>query len=117
MTDDFYIPEDGSAGSGITDRNYGDNESNEGRLSNLEQKVKRISVINEALYEILAAKLNVTHSELESMIEQVVANRARKAEAKSTCRDCGRLAPSNRLKCMYCGGEFLGEVDASLFDR
>ena len=91
-------------------------ENNDERLSKLEQKVKTLSVINEALYNILATKLNVSEAELTAMIEQVDANRANRLEAKSACRSCGRLVPSVRQKCMYCGGALLSNVQTSPFD-
>lgn len=91
-------------------------ENNDERLDKLELKVKSLSAINEALYEILVSKLNVTETELTAMIEQVDVNRMNRIEAKSTCRSCGRLVPSSRQKCMYCGGGLLGDVKASPFD-
>lgn len=92
-------------------------ESNDERLDKLELKVKSLSVINEALYEILVAKLNLTEIELTAMIAQVAVNRVNRMDAKSTCRSCGRLVPSNKQKCMYCGGALLGEVNLSPFDQ
>ncbi len=92
-------------------------DSNDERLDKLELKVKTLSVINEALYELLVAKLNVTEPELTAMIEQVVANRSSRLEAKSTCRSCGRLVPSSRQKCMYCGGALFGDIKVSPFDQ
>ncbi len=91
-------------------------DNNDERLDKLELKVKSLSVINEALYELLVVKLNVTESELTAMIKQVAANRVSRMEAKSTCRSCGMLVPSSRQKCMYCGGALLGEVKVSPFD-
>src|SRR5690606_5934939 len=85
-------------------------ENNDERLSKLEQKVKTLSVINEALYEILVTKLNVTESELTAMMEQVAANRINRLEAKSACQSCGRLVSSIRKKCMYCGGTLSSTV-------
>ena len=91
-------------------------DNNDERLDKLELKVKTLSVINEALYELLVAKLNVTEPELTAMIEQVVANRINRLKAKASCRSCGRLVPANRQKCMYCGGALLGDVKVSPFD-
>jgi len=92
-------------------------ESNDDRLDKLELTVKNISVVNEALYEILVTKLNVTAAELAVMIDQVVAHRANRSEAKLTCGSCGRLVPSIKQKCMYCGGALLGDVKVSPFDQ
>ncbi len=92
-------------------------ESYDDRLDQLESTVKNLSVINEALYEILVAKLNVNATDLAVMIEQVTVNRLKRLEAKSTCSSCSRLVPSSRQKCMYCGGELLGEIKVSPFDQ
>jgi len=92
-------------------------ESNDSRLDKLEFQVKNLSVINEALYEIVAIKLNLSPNELTEMIEQVAVNRAAREQAKSTCRNCGRLVPVSRQKCMYCSGNFLYEFKPSPFDQ
>ena len=92
-------------------------ESNDSRLDALELKIKNISLLNEALYEILVVKLNISENELSAMVDQVVLNRIDRVGAKSNCRICGRLVPSNRKKCLYCGGELSGDVKTSLFDR
>ncbi|GGY64810.1 hypothetical protein GCM10011613_05770 [Cellvibrio zantedeschiae] len=91
-------------------------EGNDDRLDKVEATVKNLSVINEALYEILVAKLNVNATDLATMIDQVTANRITRLEAKSTCRNCGRLVPALKQKCMYCGGDLLNEVIRSPFD-
>jgi hypothetical protein len=92
-------------------------ESNDDRLDKLELTVKNLSLINEALYEILVTKLNINEVDLAAMIDQVSVNRANRLEAKSTCVSCRRLVPSSRQKCMYCGGDLLGEIKVSPFDQ
>jgi rRNA maturation endonuclease Nob1 len=92
-------------------------ESNDDRLDKLELTVKNLSVINEALYEILVSKININAIDLAVMIDQVTVNRENRLNAKSTCSSCSRLVPSNKQKCMYCGGELLGEIKISPFDQ
>jgi len=92
-------------------------ENNDDRLDKIELTVKNLSLINEALYEILVAKLNINEVDLAVMIDQVSVNRANRLDAKSTCSSCRRLVPSNRQKCMYCGGELLDEIKISPFDQ
>lgn len=92
-------------------------DGNDDRLEKLETRVENLSLINEALYEILVTKLNINAVDLTTMIEQVSVNRASRLDAKSTCASCRRLVPANRQKCMYCGGELLGEVKVSPFDQ
>lgn len=106
---DFESPE-------LARATVGQSDNNDERLDKLALQVKTLSVINEALYELLVAKLNVTESELTVMIEQVTANRITRLEAKSVCSCCGRLVPSIRQKCMYCGGALLSNVKASPFE-
>lgn len=90
---------------------------NDDRLDKLEQTVKNLSIINEALYEILVAKLQLGPTDLAVMIDQVNVNRTERLEAKSTCNSCGRMVPSIKQKCMYCGGELLGYIKISPFDQ
>jgi len=90
--------------------------STEDRLEKLELTIKNISIINEALYEIIVSKLGVTGVDLAVMIDQVTINRGARLEAKSTCNACGRLVPSHKQKCIYCGGELSGETRVSPFD-
>jgi len=92
-------------------------ENTDERLEKLEQTVKNLSIINEALYEIVASKLHLTATDLAVMIDQVNVNRMNRLEAKSTCSSCGRLVPSVKQKCMYCGGELLGVIQISPFDQ
>jgi hypothetical protein len=89
----------------------------EDRLDQLELTVKNLSVINEALYEIIVAKLGVNSVDLAVMIDQVTANRSVRLEAKSTCIACGRLVSSHKQKCIYCGGELSGNTKISPFDQ
>lgn len=91
-------------------------ENNNSRLDQLELTVKNLSIINEALYELLATKLQVTEAELVLTMNQVVVNRKDRAEAKLRCSSCSMHVPASRQKCIYCGGSLLGEVSASPFD-
>lgn len=116
MSEDFSYEHLNLDGQESVKNTVRQSEHNEGRLSKLELDVKNLSIINEALYEILVSKLNITAAELTVIMEQVVVSRLKRKEAKSTCRSCNRLVPSNRQKCMYCGGEFLNNVNLSPFD-
>lgn len=117
MTEDFHHVHFDIEGQEIAKSAAKQSENNDERVKNLEAKVNSLSIISEALYELLVAKLNVTNVELNTMIEQVVVNKRKRKEAKSTCQTCGRLVPANKQKCMYCGGELLGEVNPSPFDQ
>ena len=90
--------------------------NNDERLDKLELQVNSLSIISEALYEIIASKMNLAPAELSAAINLVVANRAERRDAKSTCVSCNRLVPSNKHKCIYCGGQLLGEIKVSPFD-
>ena len=91
-------------------------EDNDLRLDQLEVKLKTLSIINEALYDLLAARLKLTDAELTTAMVQVLVNRKNRMEAKLTCSSCAMQVPASRQKCMYCGGSLLGEVSASPFD-
>lgn len=91
-------------------------EDNDARLDQLELKVKSLSVLNEALYDLLVAQVNLNDAELRTAMVQVLVNRKNRLEAKLTCASCAMQVPASRQKCMYCGGSLLGEVSVSPFD-
>lgn len=91
-------------------------DDNDSRLEQLELKVKHLSIINEALYDLLAARAKLSEAELITAMAQVQVNRKIRLEAKLTCASCAMQVPASRQKCMYCGGHLLGEVSVSPFD-
>lgn len=91
-------------------------EDNDIRLEQLELKVKSLSIINEALYDLLAVRVKLSDAELTAAMVQVLVNRKNRLEAKLTCASCAMQVPASRQKCMYCGGSLLGEVSVSPFD-
>ena len=89
---------------------------NDARLDQLEKKVDKLVLLNEALFELLVTKTGVDTVELYLMIEKVEANRSNRVHAKLACSKCSMRVPAKKEQCMYCGGELIGELQKSAFD-
>lgn len=76
----------------------------------LEVQVERLSLLNQALWEILCDKLGLTDAELMKMAEEIDV-RDGKRDGKITaravrCPQCQRVNNSRHSQCMYCGQPF-----------
>lgn len=89
---------------------------NDNRLNKLEAKVNALSVMNEALFRLLAAQPGIDESALKGMMETIVADRKVRQEMKLICGECNMQVPASREKCLYCGGKIAGVVSKTLFD-
>lgn len=90
--------------------------ANEARTAvrELQDEVDRLSLLNQALWELLRARLGLTDADLERMAYDVDM-RDGKADGKITahavrCPTCGRVSNSKHAKCLYCGQLFTKEV-------
>lgn len=88
---------------------------NSARISNLESKLETLSLITEAMWELLN-KNHIEQSELIEMIVKVKDRKKDKAKEKLTCNKCNMTVPATLDKCMYCGGHLDGEPYASPFE-
>lgn len=86
------------------------------RLVALEQKLTYLSLINEAMFSLLGEQMQLGEAELLVRIGQVAGQRKQRAEAKSSCSNCGRETLSTRQRCMYCGGKLISESARSIFE-
>ncbi|HTJ79295.1 MAG TPA: hypothetical protein VL357_09890 [Rariglobus sp.] len=76
-------------------------------IDELKERVTRLSLICEALWEILKEKnalpadlLNLKVAEIDLTDGKL---NGRKANTISTCRKCNRVLSPNRQTCLYCG--------------
>ena len=86
--------------------------ANEARsaLSDLEHQVARLSLLNQALWELIRERLRLTDADLEQMARQVDLRDGREDGEMSAravrCPTCGRVNNSKHSKCLYCGQLF-----------
>ena len=85
------------------------------RLAVVEQKLKRLTLVSEAMFSLLGEQLQLGEAELLVRIEQVIEQRKNHVAAKFTCSSCGRETNLTKPKCIYCGGAILGVPDVSPF--
>lgn len=88
------------------------------RATNLEQRVERLLMITEALWEILKEQHGYTDEELIRRVGLIdlCDGRLDGREAPSGPREreqCGRMLSRKHVKCIYCGAP----VVANPFDR
>lgn len=76
----------------------------------LQRKLERLMLLNQAMWELLRDRLKLTDAELESMVAQVDL-RDGVQDGKMTptavrCPSCGRVNNMRHKKCIYCSTEF-----------
>lgn len=79
-------------------------------MKELQRQVERLSLLNQALWEILRERLSLTDADLENMAREVDM-RDGVADDKMTaqpvrCPSCNRVCNSRHAKCIYCGQLF-----------
>jgi hypothetical protein len=79
-------------------------------VRDLKFQMERLILLNQALWELLRTRLNLTDADLEAMIHEVDM-RDGVVDGKITsqpvrCPTCGRVSNSRHAKCMYCGQLF-----------
>jgi len=76
----------------------------------LEFRIARLSLLNQALWELARERMNLTDSDLEKKIVEVDLRDGVEDGAMTNgplkCPRCGRISNSKHWKCLYCGLEF-----------
>ena len=85
-----------------------------GEINALREQVERALLFNQAMWELISEKLNITDHELEVKAQEVDL-RDGKADGRMSdhplrCPNCGRVSNSRHKKCLYCGLLFEGSV-------
>ncbi len=85
-------------------------ESLASRVKDLEHQVGRISLLNQALWELLRERANLTDADLERVANEVDL-RDGVADGQITaqpvrCPNCNRVSNSKHYRCLYCGQLF-----------
>lgn len=85
----------------------------ESRVLGVDEKVARLSLIVQAMWELLEAN-GYTEEDLQAKVVEIDerdgALDGQVRRAPSTCRSCGSVSPAGRPTCQMCGEPF-AEVD------
>ena len=85
-------------------------ESTNVKVRELEHHVARLSLLNQALWELIRERLNVTDADLEKRIHEVDLRDGVEdgciTDGPLQCPTCGRVSNSKHWKCLYCGQAF-----------
>lgn len=84
----------------------------------MKAQVGRLMLLNQALWELLQARVGLTEEELLRVVNEVDL-RDGKADGQLTehpvrCPKCERINTSRHAKCLYCGQEFEGDLFATM---
>jgi hypothetical protein len=85
-------------------------QSNRSDIKELAAQVERLSLLNQAMWELLRDKLGLTDADLERLAAEIDL-RDGKSDGKITttpvrCPSCSRVNNSRHGQCMYCGTLF-----------
>lgn len=79
-------------------------------VHDLEFRIARLSLMNQALWEIVRDRMNVSDADLEKKVQEVDLRDGVEDGAMTNgplkCPQCGRVSNSKHWKCLYCGLEF-----------
>lgn len=92
-------------------------EDNSSRIEKLERRLEHLSLITEALWDLLVTKLQIGSEQLQDEVDKVTASRERRRTEKAACEKCGMKVPAIKEKCMYCGALVSEKPAVSPFDR
>lgn len=94
------------AAQGTASRAASKAESVAERISDLERRLDRVTLVSQALWELLQATGSFTLDQLLARMEQVDLRDGRKdgkiSLTAKTCPKCHRKSNSRRLNCVYC---------------
>ena len=79
-------------------------------LRELDHQVRRLTLLNQALWELLQSRLQLDDEDLRRVVQEIdlrdgVADGC-VTEVPLKCPTCGRISNSRHWKCLYCGQEF-----------
>lgn len=84
------------------------------KVKDVEQKMHRLEIVNQALWELARGALGITDAQLEEKIKEIDLRDGIEdgqiTEVPLRCPACGRVSSSRYWKCLYCGMEFEKQV-------
>jgi len=79
-------------------------------VEDLEHHIARLSLLNQALWELIRDQLKLSDADLEKVAREIdLRDGVEDGEISNTpvkCPSCGRVSNSKHYKCMYCGLQF-----------
>ena len=79
-------------------------------IRDLQFDVARLTLLNQALWELIRGRLDLTDQDLEAMAQEVdLRDGVKDGQITNTpmaCPNCGRVSGSKQYRCMYCGMQF-----------
>ncbi len=88
--------------------------SQKSEIELLREQVERITLLNQALWELVRERLQLSDADLEKSAQQVDlrdgVQDGRMSEHPLQCPKCGRVSNSRHKKCLYCGLLFEGDA-------
>jgi hypothetical protein len=79
-------------------------------ITELEHHIARLSLMNQALWELLRDRLNLSDEDLAAKVNEVDVRDGVKdgmiTQGPLQCPRCGRISNSRHYKCLYCGLAF-----------
>ncbi len=80
------------------------------RVKELEISLKRVQIVNAAMWELLRGALKATDADLEARIKEVdLRDGVEDGKISSVplrCPSCNRVSTSKHWRCLYCGLDF-----------
>ncbi len=80
------------------------------RMKELEHQVGRLTLLNQAMWELVRDRAKLTDADMEAKIREVdLRDGVEDGAITNTamqCPSCGRVSGSRHYKCLYCGLEF-----------
>lgn len=89
--------------------------SNQQRITALEKEIADLTNLVEGMWNLLRSNTQLDEANLRAAISDVVAMKKHHREKKRGCKNCARFVSAQYHKCIYCGGELVGESESSLF--
>ena len=82
----------------------------------LQHRVERLSLLNQALWELIREKANLTDADLERLAQEIdMRDGVEDGKITATpvkCPSCSRISNSKHTQCLYCGLEFQKDLFA-----
>ncbi len=83
-------------------------------ITDIRDQVERLALLNQAMWELVRERLNLTDADLEKKAQEVDLRDGVQDGKMTThplrCPSCGRISNSRHRKCLYCGLLFEGSA-------